>query len=408
MIRYLTSGESHGSALTTVIEGFPSNFVIPPDYINKQLARRQMGFGRSFRMKIENDSAEFISGIRHGKTLGSPITVLIKNKDWENWKDAMSAFGDPNRSKVVTVPRPGHADLNGVIKYHYNDIRNSLERSSARETAIRVAACSFSRLLLENLGIQIGSYVEMIGSSDFSVESSQKSLTFKLLNNIVPNRFTVGSLSDKADKSPVRIMDTVIEKSAIKQIEKARENGDTLGGTFVVVVTGLPPGFGSFMSWDRKLDGLLAQAIMSINAVKAVEIGGGFRIAQNPGSVVMDEIFIKNNNFSRKTNFSGGIEGGVSNGMPVIIRAAMKPIPTLMKPLDSVDLATMKKVRAFRERSDYTAVPACSIVAESVVAHVLANAIIEKIGGDSYEEILPGFNNYKKNLFHRVKSNFQK
>lgn len=410
MIRFLTAGESHGKSLSAIVEGVPSNIVVPPDYIDFHLSRRQMGYGRSHRMKIENDKAEILSGIRHGKTLGSPISLLVRNNDWEHWKEVMSVEIPAVKSekKRITVPRPGHADLTGVIKYNFDDIRNSIERSSARETAVRVAVASFSRLILEILGINIGSYVENIGASDSVSELSPDPYTLKLLKNKTGKDFDAAQIREKADKSPLRILDNKRETAIIDSINSAMENGDTLGGTFVVIVSGLPPGFGSFMSWDRKLDGQIAAAIMSINAVKGVEIGGGFYLSGKPGSAVMDEIIIAKEEFVRKTNFAGGIEGGISNGMPLIVRGAMKPIPTLMKPLQSVHLSGFKQVSAFRERSDYTAVPACSVIAEAMTAFVVANAVLEKTGGDSIEEIIANFNAYKNNIFKRITKKFAK
>jgi len=410
MIRFLTAGESHGISLSVIIEGFPSNVEIPSDYLNHHLARRQMGYGRGFRMKIEKDRAEIISGVRNNRTLGSPISILVKNKDWEHWKDVMSvdSFNPESDSKRVTIPRPGHADLNGVIKYNFDDIRNSIERSSARETAMRVAAGSFCRLLLEILGIKIGSYVENIGPSHSASDEKTDPFTLKLLKNKTGSNFDASVIGKRGDRSPVRLLNKKREAEIIVSITKAMEAGDTLGGTFVVVVSGLPAGFGSYMSWDRKLDAKLAEAVMSINAVKGVEIGGGFFLSGKPGSEVMDEIIVKGDCFMRKTNYAGGIEGGISNGMPVIIRASMKPVPTLMKPLKSVDLTDMKQVKAFRERSDYSAVPACSVIAESMAAFVIANAVLEKTGGDSIEEVITNFHSYKNNIFNRISKNFRK
>jgi len=402
MIRFLTAGESHGKALTTIIEGFPSNFKIENSYINFHLKRRQAGYGRGARMKIESDSAEILSGIRNGETLGSPISFLIRNKDWENWSDEML----PDRIKKtdkISIPRPGHADLVGISKYNFNDIRNSIERSSARETAARVAACTVARKFLEEFGISVGSYVESIGGV-----YSKNNFTEKLLLNKFSKNFTGWSLSEKSDKSEVRVFDKKQESGIISKIKSAKKKGDTLGGTFVTVATGLPVGLGSFSHYDLKLDADIAAAIMSINAVKAVSIGTGFQSAEIFGSESHDEIILKGNNFSRKTNRAGGIEGGISTGLPVIIRGAMKPIATLMSPIQTVDLATMKSIKARRERSDFVAVPACAVVAESMLAWVIAKHFLNKFGGDSIEETKDNYNNYNKKLNNRIRKNFKR
>jgi len=402
MIRFLTAGESHGKALTTIVDGFPSNLQISEKYITQQLKRRQSGYGRGLRMKIESDSVEIISGIRFGKTLGSPISMLIRNKDWENWETVMSVDPVANETQKISIPRPSHADLVGVSKYNFNDIRNSIERSSARETAARVAAASIARKLLEEFGISIGSYVESVGGV-----YSKKSFTEKLFKNSLQKNFSAKSLSDQADKSTVRVLDKTQEDKIIKRIKTAKKKGDSLGGTFVTVATGVPVGLGSFMNYDTKLDAEIAHSIMSINAVKAVEIGEGFLLADKYGSQSNDEIILEKETFLRKTNRAGGIEGGTSNGLPIIVRAAMKPIATLMSPIESVELSNMKKVDARRERSDFVAVPACAVIAESMLAWSLAKYFVQKFGGDSLEEMKDNYNSYKKKLFSRIKNNFK-
>ena len=403
MVRFLTSGESHGKSLATIVEGFPSNIKLRKDYIDFHLKRRQAGYGRGQRMKIESDSVEIISGIRFGKSLGSPICLLIKNNDWENWIEIMSSE-IPSSSFVydkISIPRPGHADLVGISKYNYDDIRNSIERSSARETASRVAAGTVARKFLEEFGITIGSYVESISGI-----YSKKNYLQNLLMNKTSRNFSAWRIAESADKSDVRVLDNNQEERIIRKIKYAKKNGDTLGGTFVTIATGVPVGLGSFMHYDRRLDAAIGHSIMSINAVKGVEIGNGFDAAEKFGSQVHDEIFIKDNIFTRKTNRSGGIEGGVSTGLPIIVRASMKPISTLMKPLQTIDLKTMKKVEARRERSDFVAVPACAVISESMLAWILAEFFIEKFCGDSIEETKDNFSNYTKKLQKRIAKNF--
>ncbi|HKI78855.1 MAG TPA: chorismate synthase [Ignavibacteriaceae bacterium] len=401
MIRFLTAGESHGKALIVIAEGFPSNLRVENDYINFHLRRRQTGYGRGLRMKIESDTAEIISGIRFKKTLGSPISLLIKNKDWRNWEEKMSA-DSVNKVDKITIPRPGHADLVGVSKYNFGDIRNSIERSSARETAARVAIGSIARGFLEVFGISIGSYVESIGGI-----KSRNDLLQKLFANKFPKKFTGWSLSEKSDKSDVRVLDKETEEKIIKKIKQAKKKGDTLGGTFVTVATGVPVGLGSFVHYDTKLDADIAASFMSINAVKAVEIGSGFNSADILGSESHDEIILKENEFSRKTNRAGGIEGGISTGLPIIVRSAMKPIATLMSPIQTVDLKNMKRILARRERSDFVAVPACAVISESMLALSLAKFFLKKFGGDSMQEIQDNYNNYVKKLNNRIRKNFK-
>lgn len=403
MIRYLTAGESHGKALLTIIEGFPSNILISSDYINLQLKRRQLGYGRGTRMKIESDKVNILSGIRFGKTLGSPIAFLIENKDWINWQDTMSIEKSKDSIEKITIPRPGHADLVGISKYNFDDIRNSIERSSARETAVRVAAGSVARKFLEHFGIRIGSYVESVGG----IYSSQNFFNRFLENKLSPNK-NGWDISIKADKSVVRVLDKNQEKKIINKIKSIKKNGDTLGGTFITIATGVPVGLGSFMQFDRRLDADIAFNIMSINAVKGVEIGNSFISAGQTGSEVHDEITISGTNFSRKTNHSGGIEGGISNGLPILIRAAMKPISTLVKPLNSINLSSMKKVISRYERSDFTAVPSCAVIAESILAWVIAKHFLIKFGGDSLEETTDNYFSYTKKSFSRIRKGFKK
>jgi chorismate synthase len=402
MIRFLTAGESHGKALTAIIEGFPSNLKIEIDYINFHLKRRQAGYGRGLRMKIETDTAEILSGIRFQKTLGSPISLQIKNRDWDNWVDKMTSDKRTAKVEKITIPRPGHADLVGISKYNFEDIRNSIERSSARETAARVAACSVARRFLEEFGISVGSFVESIGGV-----YPKSNFALNLFNNDLTKNFTGWGLSEQSDKSEVKALDKEHEEKIINKIKLAKKRGDTLGGTFYVVATGVPVGLGSFTHYDTKLDAEIAQSIMSINAVKAVSIGTGFEAAEKFGSESHDEIIIKENNIIRKTNRAGGIEGGISTGLPIIVRGAMKPIATLMSPIESIDLHTMKRVDARRERSDFVAVPACAVIAESMLAWSLSKYFIRKFGGDSIEETKDNYKNYTEKLNKRINKNFK-
>lgn len=402
MIRFLTAGESHGKALTVIVDGFPSNFELTTDYLNLHLKRRQIGYGRGLRMKIETDTAEILSGIRLGKTLGSPISMLIKNKDWENWINIMSVDEVSSKTEKISIPRPGHADLTGVIKYGFDDIRNSIERSSARETAARVAAGSVARSFLEKFGIKIGSFVESIGG----IYPGENFLNSLLENNIT-SKFDAWKLSQKADISSVRVLDKKHEVKIIGKIKTAKKNGNTLGGTMVTVATGVPAGLGSFVHYDRKLSTSIVQSIMSINAIKGVEIGSGFQSADSFGSESHDEIITKRGVLTRRTNRAGGIEGGISTGLPIIVRSAMKPIATLMSPIGTVDLSTGKNILARRERSDFVAVPACAVITESMLAWSLAEHFIRKFGGDSLEETLDNFTSYTKKIDSRIKKNFR-
>lgn len=378
MIRFTTAGESHGKALIAIVEGIPAGLPFVADDVNRQLRRRMAGYGRGARMKIESDAVEFLSGVRAGETLGSPIAMLIPNKDWANWVDIMSAEPDDEpmskRRRRVTRPRPGHADLTGVLKYDRTDARDILERASARETAARVACGAVCRRLLEAFDVEIGSHVVELGNVKANVP--------------VP---LPTPLNEAADESPVRCVDASTSDQMVHAIDEAMAGRDTLGGVAEVIVCGLPVGLGSHVSWDRKLDGRLAAAMMSIPAVKGVEIGLGFEAARRPGSDVHDEIArggpSPRGGFERLSNRAGGLEGGMTTGEPVTIRVAMKPIATLRRPLNSVNLDTGEPAKAQSERSDVTAVPAMGVIAEGMAALVFANAMTEKFGGDSLEEL---------------------
>ncbi|NWG27799.1 MAG: chorismate synthase [Ignavibacteriaceae bacterium] len=398
MIRFLTAGESHGKALISVIDGFPANFELSKEYIDNQLKRRQSGYGRGLRMKIESDEVEIISGVRYGKTLGSPISLMIRNRDWENWKDRMDSKSSSKPAEKITIPRPGHADLVGLIKYGYSDIRNSIERSSARETAARVAAGSIARKFLEYFNITVGSFVESIGGIYSSKDFKQK-----LFEDNFLKKYSASKISLMADRSEVRVLDNIQEEKIIRKIKQAKKKGDTLGGTFFVFATGVPAGLGSFMQYDQRLDSEIAASIISINAVKGVEVGDAFNIADSFGSESHDEIIFKYNAFTRRTNRAGGIEGGISTGLPIIVKAAMKPIATLMTPIQSVDLKNFKSVDARRERSDFVAVPACSVIAESMFAWSLAKFFLLKFGGDSLDETRDNYKNYAKKIIQGIK-----
>jgi chorismate synthase len=385
-LQVLTSGESHGKALTGIIEGMPAGLGLSSDDIDKDLKRRQAGYGRGGRMKIESDHAEILSGVRWGVTLGSPITLQIENRDWKNWTEGMSVDSAHEGSiDPVTRARPGHADLCGAIKYDQRDMRNILERSSARETAMRVALGAVAKKFLDEFDVYIGSYVTQIGAK--KIRSERDKMTEKQLFKVL----------EKAESSSVRCPDEKGTEEMMNAIDGAKREGNSLGGIFEVFATGLPVGLGSHVQWNRKLDGRLAQAIMSIQAIKGVEVGLGFEMGAQPGSEVMDEISYGNKKgFYRKTNNTGGIEGGMTNGMPLIIRSVMKPIPTQKKPLRSVDIASKEVVEAAYERSDVCAVPAAGVIAESMVALVLADAFLEKFGGDSIREIKRNYRSYQK------------
>ncbi|MGA9407982.1 MAG: chorismate synthase [Bacteroidota bacterium] len=393
MIRYLTSGESHGQGLVGIVEGLPAGIEISSEYINRQLWRRQQGYGRGGRMRIESDNVEILSGVRFGKTLGSPIALVVRNKDWTNWTEKMSVEGSGKGIEKISTPRPGHADLAGALKYDFDDLRNVIDRASARETAMRVALCTVVRKFLETFNIFIGSHVLSIGPAEV-----RGRLNIDTLINKLAGASNGGyKIAEEADKSEVRILDKRVAEKAMNAIKAAKKKGDTLGGVFEIIVTGLPIGLGSYVEYDRKLDGQLAQAIVSIHAVKGVEIGNAFTNSTLFGSEVHDEILLgKNKNLIRPTNRAGGLEGGVTTGQMIILHGAMKPISTLAKPLRSVDLKTMKVIPSRYERSDVCAVPACSVIAEAVVAPVLANAFLEKFGGDSVSEIRRSYKKGKK------------
>jgi len=369
-LKFLTAGESHGQGLLGILDGMLAGLEISEDYIGVQLARRQMGYGRGGRMKIEKDHAEIWCGVRHGKTLGAPVGLIIRNKDWENWTTKMSVEPVDAQIRKVTLPRPGHADLAGIQKYEFDDIRNVLERSSARETTMRVGLGSVCRKLLEEVGIEVGSRVVQI--HDVKDES---------VSDISPNQ-----LSKRADASPVRCLDKEVESAMVKTINNAKTSGDSVGGIFEVIANGIPYGLGAHTQWDRKLHTRISAMLMSVNAFKGIEIGAGFGEAEKLGSEVHDEIGHDGEKFIRYTNNAGGIEGGMSNAQPIVIRMAMKPIPTLIKPLRSVDIRTKEKNDAHKERTDSCAVPAASIIAESMLCFVLADALLEKFGGDSVNQ----------------------
>ena len=396
MIRYFTAGESHGPALSAIVEGLPAGIALTDANINDQLARRQQGYGRGGRMKIETDHAEVLSGVRFGKTIGSPVALLVRNRDWENWTTTMAQFEDHTENvRKITIPRPGHADLTGFVKYGFEDIRPVIDRSSARETAARVAAGSLAKAFLRQLGIQVGSYVSSIGPAG---EPLGHDRLMELLAG------GAEGLATEADRSEVRMLDRDAEKAAIAAIDKAKEEGDTLGGIVEVFITGVPMGLGSYVQHDRRLDAALASAIMSIQAIKGVEVGTAFDNARIPGSRVHDELFAGGpEGLTRKTNRCGGIEGSMSNGQPIHLRAAMKPISSLVSPLMSFDLANLEAVQSRFERSDTCAVPAAGVVAEAVVAPVIANALLEKIGGDHMEEITRRLEAYREELLSRFR-----
>ena len=370
-LQFLTAGESHGKGLVGIIDGIPAGLEISEEYIDRQLRRRQMGHGRGGRMKIEKDHGEIWSGVRHGKTLASPIGILVQNLDWKNWTDKMSVDPIDKEIKEVTLPRPGHADLAGIHKYGFTDIRNVLERSSARETTMRVALGSVCRKLLEEVGIHIASRVVQIQDV---IDNSKIEYKTSKLNSFV-------------DKSPVRCIDKNIENQMIEVIDKAKKSGDSVGGIFEVIASGIPYGLGSYTQWTEKLQSRISAMMMSINAFKGIEIGNGFRSASKFGSEVHDEIGHDGKKFTRFSNNAGGIEGGMSNAQPIVLWMSMKPISTLIKPLRSVDILTHEKKKAHKERTDACAVPAASIIAESMLCITLADALLEKFGGDNVDQL---------------------
>jgi chorismate synthase len=383
--RFLTAGESHGKGLVAVIEGMIAGLPVSEDFIAQDLKRRQAGYGRSIRMKIEQDKAEILSGVRHGLTIGSPISLLIWNRVWEDWQETMSTAPVDKKISPITTPRPGHADLAGITKYGTGDIRPILERASARETAARVAVGAVARRFLEEFGIAIHSHTTSIGKHR---AKQPKAIDWK-----------------QVEGSPVRCADAGAEKAMMAAIDEAKAEGDTLGGVFEVIAAGAPVGLGSHVQWDRRLNAQIAQAIMSIPAVKGVEIGAGFSIANVKGSQAQDIIETSPKGttlpWNRTTNRAGGIEGGISNGQPIVVRAAVKPIATLGKPLPTIDLRTGKKTEAHYERSDICVVPAAGVIGEAVLAIVLTNAMLEKFGGDHLKETLVNYKNYISSAYSR-------
>jgi len=398
VLRFLTAGESHGKALVVIVEGLPAGLPVTAEWVNQDLARRMMGYGRGARMKIEKDQIEWLSGVRAGETLGTPVAMLIPNRDWTNWEEILSPEGTPGeaRRRRLHRPRPGHADLVGVLKYDRSDARDILERASARETAARVAAGGLARRLLDEFNVDVGSHIVSLGGIAVATPAE------------LP-----WPLNAAADRSEVRVLDPAVEARIIQRIDQAKKDGDTLGGECEVVVRGLPTGLGSHVHWDRKLDGRLAGVLMSIPAVKAVEIGMGFEAARRPGSMVHDPIISKatpghpppppalTGGFGRLGNNAGGLEGGMTTGEPLVIRVGMKPIATLMSPLPTIDLRTGQPARAQSERSDVTAVPAMGVIAEAVTALVVADAMLEKFGGDSLGEIRRNYEAYLARLAER-------
>ncbi|HSJ75491.1 MAG TPA: chorismate synthase [Gemmatimonadales bacterium] len=403
MLRFTTAGESHGKALVTIVEGLPAGLPVSAEWIDRELARRMQGYGRGARMKIERDQIEWLAGLRAGETLGSPVAMLIPNRDWTNWEDVMAhepadQIGELRRRRV-TRPRPGHADLAGVLKYDRLDARDILERASARETTARVAAGALAKRLLDEFGIEIGSHVVSLGGIE------------------VPRAELPVPLNQASDRSEIRVLDPAVEAQIVSRIDAAKKAGDTLGGEVEVIARGVVVGLGSHVAWDRKLDGRLAGIMMSIPAVKGVEIGMGFEAARRPGSEVHDPIESgaagrrgggaasedvggpgrskdPRGGFRRPTNNAGGLEGGITNGEPVVVKVAMKPISTLMSPLATVDLESGQPAKAVSERSDVTAVPAMGVIAEAVMALVLADAMLEKFGGDSLAEMRRNYDGY--------------
>lgn len=396
MLRFTTAGESHGQALVAILEGMPAGVPLLAADVDAELARRQQGYGRGRRMQIERDSVELVSGVRAGETLGSPIAMLIRNRDWANWQEIMdpapreSDAGGAARKRAVTRVRPGHADLTGMLKYDRSDARDILERASARETTARVAAGAVARMLLTRLGVTVGSHLVHLGGVDARRPDPMPS-----------------PINPVADESSLRTLDADAEREMVTRIDAAKRAGDTLGGICEVVVDGLPLGLGSHVSWDRKLDGRIAGAMMSIPAVKGVEIGLGFGTARIPGSHVHDEIEpapgrARAGNVRRPTNRAGGLEGGMTTGEPLVVRVAMKPISTLMRPLATVDVADGSSAKATAERSDVTAVPAMGVIAEAMAALVLADAMLEKFGGDSLPEIQRNLDGYLSHVASRL------
>jgi chorismate synthase len=388
VLRFSTAGESHGEALVALVSGIPAGVPIDQKFVDRELWRRQQGYGRGGRMKLERDSARLLSGVRHGKTIGSPIAMLIENRDWQSWQESLPVeAGDPQKHKPVKSPRPGHADLAGALKYNFPEARYVLERASARESAARTAAGAIAKLLLRELQIEVLSHVVAVGSA-----SSDGTVSFEQLQGLAVR-----------DNVLLNCADAEAEQKMKTQVDEAMRNGDTVGGVFEVVVHGAPPGLGSFANWDERLDGQLAAAVMSLQAVKAVEIGAGVTAAGSPGSLVQDEIGYEKQgegltSFTRGSNRAGGLEGGVSNGEEIIVRGYLKPISTLRRPLQSVDFSTRETTKAAYERSDVCVVPAAGVAAEAMVALVIARAALEKFGGDSLDEVKRNYCGYREQL----------
>lgn len=400
MLRFTTAGESHGQALVAVLEGMPAGLTLLASQVNEQLSRRQQGYGRGRRMQIESDAVEFLAGVRAGETIGSPIAMMIRNRDWKNWEEIMDpaprqgetpgTSGHQMRKRAVTRVRPGHADLTGLLKYDRDDARDILERASARETTARVAVGAVCRRFLSEFGVSIGSHIVRLGD----------------ITATLPERYP-DDLNAAADESPLRTLDADAERRMIERIDKVKRDGNTLGGVAEVVATGVCVGLGSHTSWDRKLDGRIGKAILSIPAVKGVEIGMGFGAAASTGAEVHDEIEpaparVQTGGVNRRTNRAGGLEGGITTGEPLVLRVAMKPISTLMRPLATVDVATGARADATAERSDVTAVPAMGVIAEAMLAIVLAEAMLEKFGGDSLRETRHNYDGYLSHLADRL------
>lgn len=381
-MRYVTAGESHGRALVTIVSGVPAGIPLLAESIDSDLARRQSGHGRGGRMTIETDKATILSGVRFGRTLGSPIALTVTNRDWDNWTDIMASGGDKPEGIALTMPRPGHADLSGALKYGTDDVRDILERASARETAARVAAGAVAKAFLGELGVAVASFVDSIGGECACIPGNPGAVDAAVV-----------------EQSRVRCPDAEASTRMIAAIDAARAEGESLGGTFVVTATGLVPGLGTHVEAERRLDSALACALISIPAIKGVEFGDGFDLASRRGSAAHDEIaFEVGAGYARQTNRAGGLEGGMSNGETLVVRAAMKPIPTLMKPLASVDIVTHERVDANKERSDVCAVPAAAVVAEAEVAMVLARSYLEKFGSDCLEDIVAGLAAYRERI----------
>ncbi|QKH78014.1 chorismate synthase [Streptococcus intermedius] len=382
-MRYLTAGESHGPRLTAIIEGVPAGLPLTTDYINLELKRRQGGYGRGARMKIESDKVEITSGVRHGRTMGGPITLNVTNLDHQKWLNIMDVADVNDKKKElrkITKPRPGHADLVGGMKYRFDDLRNSLERSSARETTMRVAVGAVAKRLLEEIGVEVASHIVSFGGIDVEI----------------PENLTVAEIKKRACQSEVLIVNPEREEEIKRYIDQIKKDGDTIGGIVETIVGGVPVGLGSYVQWDRKLDAKIAQGVVSINAFKGVEFGVGFEAGRLKGNQVMDEIlWSKEEGFTRRTNNLGGFEGGMTNGEPIIVRGVMKPIPTLYKPLMSVDIETHEPYKATVERSDPTALPAAGVVMEAVVATVLATEILEKFSSDNLDELKEAVQQYR-------------